>query len=140
MTTIKIYGASDDLIEVDGPRPFNDEWGAGGNEGCAVGYVELSTGDVFRVAYAEGERGTWAVTHHVRSGRLNAVVITPAPDGEDPDPYTDIAEVTGGIEWVDCWPTWPPHEETMRERVVDRMDDLRGDALRAAYLATRTRP
>lgn len=135
-TTIKIYGASDDLIEVEGD--FEDEWGAGHDD---AGYVELSTGDVFFVRYEDD--GVWRVKHHVVSGKVE-VRNDPCPplneEGEnDDDRYTDECVVHGDIEWVDCWEEWPPPEDEMRGRVEENIGDLKGDALREAYAMVRGR-
>lgn len=127
MSQVTIYGASDDLIEVEGT--ITDEFGASRDD---EGYVVFSTGDVFRVSY--NERGVWDVEHSVTSGELE-VEITKAPPGEDPEPYTDHAEVSGDFTWVDCWPTYPPEDEHVQERLKDNIEGLSGDALMAAYNA-----
>ena len=44
MQTIKIYGASDDLIEVDGKCKGCDEYGTGGS-GPLMGAIHLNAGD-----------------------------------------------------------------------------------------------
>ncbi len=127
---ITIYGLSDDLVEVEGE--IGDEWGGGDDPS----FVVLSTGDRFSVTY--GDRGVWVVEHVEISGECK-VSIERAPEGEDPDPYTDKVTVTGPFTWVDCWRTWPPEDEQVRERLEGRLDDLVGDPLMAAYKATRGR-
>lgn len=124
METIRIYGASDDLVEVEGA--LGDEWGGGSDPA----YVVLSTGDVFTVAY--GMRGVWQIEHVANSG-LCAVTMRRAANGDDPDPYTDEATVSGPFTWVDCWSAWPAEDDQVRTRLEDRLDQLTGDALMAAY-------
>lgn len=128
MKEIKIYGASDDLIEVEGPGTLQDE-------GNGPGYVELSTGDVFFVDYEDA--GVWNVQHVVKSGEVDVEILR--KEEEDDGGYTGHAIVGGAIEWFDFWGDWPPEEAEMRDRVSDRIDDLKGDALRVAYAEIRNR-
>lgn len=79
MKTIRIYGASDDCIEVEGD--FSDE----GYAYDKPGNVTLSTGDVFSVVYGSAGQSdaTWHVEHTHNSG-LCTVTIERAPrDTED---------------------------------------------------------
>lgn len=126
---IQIYGASDDLVEMRGD--IEEEWGAASNGS----FVVLSTGDVFSVIYCPGNLESWRVEHVVVSGECE-VSIKRAPEGEDPDPYTDTANVVGPFTQADCWDSWPPDDEEVRERLGDRLDDLSGTALLSAYHAT----
>lgn len=109
MNVVKIYGASDDLIEIDGEVKGCDEYSPDDD----IGYVELSTGDVFKVEYTKG--GTWRVSHLLDSKKLQ-VEIEKCPEDDDPDPYTDTATVRGEIAWVDLWNTWPPSMEEVQAK------------------------
>lgn len=116
--TIVIYGASDDLIEIEGGG-LDDEHG--GDKGTVV---LLPAGDRFDVRYGEGGRAVWTVEHAHASGAL-VVAIEKAPADDDPDPYTDRATVTGEIERVQFWKSWPPTMREIRGRVESAMDDMR---------------
>ena len=117
---IKIYGASDDLVEVEGDVPGCDEFGHYGDE---PGFVELSTGDIFSVVYGAGKRAVWQIKHAHKSGKLK-VTIQKAPKGDEPDPYTDTAVISGPIEWVEFWENWPPNYEDIREKVMSRLEKI----------------
>lgn len=123
MAEVRIYGASDDLVEVEGP--LGDEWEGPGN-------VVFSTGDRFTVIY--GDRGVWRIEHVEDSGKLS-VTIERAPEGEDPDPYTDTAFVVGDFEWIDCWESWPPEREEIFDRIENQglMNDADTKWLLAFY-------
>lgn len=111
MSKITIYGASDDLIEVDGKVAGCDEFN--GDRGVVVCEP---TGDRFLVRYGGNERAVWDIDHEHASGRLT-VAIAKAPPGDDPEPYTDTATVSGDIQRVCFWETWPPTAEETRTRV-----------------------
>jgi hypothetical protein len=85
---IKIYGASDDLIEVEGN--INEEFGVDGGELFA-----FSDGTVLRVAYSQA--GVWRVSPVARGSAV--LTITQAPEDDDRD-YTDRATLDGTILWV----------------------------------------
>ena len=115
---IKIYGASDDLIECDGEVPGCDEFY--GDNGLVV---LAPTGDRFRVKYGEGHRAVWSVTHEHDSGKLQ-VSIVKAPPGDDPDPYTDTVMIIGEIQSVSFWKKWPPTSGEIRRRTEKALEDL----------------
>ena len=118
MATIVIYGASDDLVEIEGSARGCDEYNL---DECVVELLPSS--DRFRVKYGgRGDDAVWVVTHEHASGSLE-VRIEKAPPGEDPDPYTDRAEVSGDIERVRVWETWPPTAEEIRDRVAKAFED-----------------
>lgn len=127
MTKLKIYGASDDLVEVEGGVPGCDEYGAYD----APLYVELSTGDVFKVEYAE--RGVWLVTHQVESGKV-AAAKTPHGEGDDPEPHTEAVEVVGPVEWAEAWEVWPPAPADVREKLGEILADEPDDFDRGRFL------
>lgn len=119
MATIKLYGASDDLIEIEGDVPGCDEHNFY-TDGEPV-FVVLSTGDVFAVTY--GERGVWEVVHTVKTKKVKAKIVK-APKGDDPEPHTDTATISGPVEWVELWEHWPPTDEDVREKVAARLDKV----------------
>lgn len=121
MNTIKITGHWTTIVLVDGNVIGCDEYG---HYEVEPAYLELSTGDVFSAQYTD--RGAWQIEHHVNTGVLK-VDITRCPEGEDPEPYTDIATITGPITSVDYWESWPPSITEVRglvDRVVDDMTDV----------------
>lgn len=115
MQKVKIYGASDDLVEVDGDVDGADEFC------CEEGVIAFApSGDLFHVKY--GEDGVWDITHKHASGRLQVSIIQ-APTGDDPEPYTDVAMVSGDIHSVRFWKSWPPSITEIRERIMKRLDE-----------------
>lgn len=111
MNTIKLYGHSDDCIEVDGLVKGCDEFG-----GDRAVVVCVPTGDRFLVRYGEDGRPVWRVTHEHVSRQL-VVDIEQVPDGDNPDPYTDRATVSGPIDNVEIWRHWPPRTQEIRDRL-----------------------
>ncbi len=118
-TTVVVYGASDDLIEVEGTARGCDEYG-GGDKPRRV--VMLPSGDVFRVEYGADGRGVWSIEHEVRSGQLS-VAIERAPEGDDPEPYTDKLTASGVIERVEVCESWPMQLSELRDRVQIAFDN-----------------
>lgn len=114
MNTIKIYGASDDLIEVEGDVPGCDEYGS------EAGVVELSTGDAFRIRYTDD--GVWTVDLIHGDCRSIRIEKVPHGDGDDPEPYTDTVTITGEIEWVRFCPQWPMDAAAKRFVARDWLD------------------
>lgn len=114
--TIKIFGYSDDNIEVKGQVKGCDEYGA--EKGVVV--CEPS-GDLFHIEY--GINGIWRVTHERVSGLLD-VTVEEAPEDEDSDVYTDTYTVTGVIERVRFGESgWPPNAEEIEERTRRALRD-----------------
>ena len=136
---IKIWGASDDLIEVDGAADGCDEY-YGGEEPRRV--VCFPSMDVFRIQYGDPKneaRAVWTVEHEVDTGALR-VRIDRAPAGDDPDPYTDTAHVSGPISRVEVWDTWPPTPQQIRTCVERMIEDSRGwtdEQVKAVFEALR---
>ena len=89
---ITIYGASDDLIEVEGDISEEFSYLDHDDEGDLIA---VSDGTVVRITY--GASGVWRIVpvHH-GSGTLT---ITQAPEGDD-DNYSDRATIDGTVTWV----------------------------------------
>ena len=120
MATVKISGASDDLVDVEGDVPGCDEYGSYDTPL----FVELSTGDVFRVEYTAA--GVWKVTHHQVNPTTN-VHVEPHGEGEDPEPYTDTVTVVATdkqLRWVEVWQNWPKSDDEVAEKVAAVFDAL----------------
>lgn len=95
MAKVKVYGASDDLIEVDGAISEEFSYPAGDDdEGCLLAF---SDGTVLRVCYATD--GAWRITPVVRGSAEYRKVFEPA-NGDD-DKYSDEVELEGdALSWV----------------------------------------
>lgn len=69
---VKVCGASDDLIEVEGA--LNEEFGASSGEDTSVSFVGFSDGTVLRVAYGENGEGFWRITRVVEGARSSIIL------------------------------------------------------------------
>lgn len=91
---IRVYGASDDLIEVEGylndefPCPKDDE-----DRDRAL--LAFSTGVVLEVEY--GNEGIWRIRQ--LAGQSDQVILDPNPP-EDGERYSDVAWLREPAEWV----------------------------------------
>lgn len=92
--TITVYGASDDLIEVEGD--ITEEFGYTDDPdvGDVVGF---SDGTVLRLRYTD--EGYWRITPAAR-GSAELRIEQATEDASDDDGYTDRAVVDGDIRWV----------------------------------------
>ncbi len=92
---IEVYGASDDLIEVDGD--ISEEWSAL-SDGASDdgGILAFSDGTVLRVAYSP--EGIWRVTPLARGTSLAGIRQCAATD--DDSDYSDRATFDGEVAWV----------------------------------------
>ena len=95
MNEVRIFGSSDDLIEVDGD--IREEFAYADNE-YVPGHNGLvfSTGTILRVHYGDGDEGIWRITP-IAKGTAE-IEVDPGTD-EDND-YSDIVTITGDIKWV----------------------------------------
>jgi hypothetical protein len=87
--SVTVYGASDDLIEVEGD--IREEFTAltdGPDLLC------FSTGDVLRIRY--GDQGVWRIEAVISE---RGVQITQAPENDDTN-YSDRAVIEGNVKWV----------------------------------------
>lgn len=90
--SIVIYGASDDLVEVEGD--IEEEFSAFGDEDGNV-IVATSTGVVVRVVY--DHEGIWRITPLVGAEK---VAITYCWHDGDDNNYSDRCEVADTVDWV----------------------------------------
>jgi hypothetical protein len=95
--TTKIYGTSDDLIEVEGD--VDGEVGCyGAQEPESDGVLLVcSDGTVMAVKYGKGGMGIWGITL-ITAGEL-FIGIDVCTD-EDANPYSDVATFSDGMKWV----------------------------------------
>ena len=88
--TTQIYGASDDLIEVDGQ--VSEEFSALGNDSSLLAF---SDGTVLRVTYDDND--IWRIALVVQGSATLAIQQAPEDDERN---YTDRATLDGDIRWA----------------------------------------
>lgn len=112
---VKVYGASDDLVEVEGGA-LTDEFGAYDR---AV-YLHFNEGTVLRVEYKRD--GVWHI-ERVKTGTAE-YSHKPAPQGNEDD-YSDQVELRGDLTSVECWDRVDgPSKDALVEKCQD-YDDWR---------------
>jgi len=89
MTSVTIYGASDDLIEVEGD--LNEEFNPSGD---GISYLAFTDGTVLSILY--GEEGIWRI-NRIAAGGAQYVKF----EADDPDKnYSDRVTLEGDIKGV----------------------------------------
>lgn len=93
---LKIYGSSDDLIEIEGD--IHEEFTAlrefDNGDGEDGGFLGLSDGTVLRIEYSN--EGIWRIQPIFKgSGEFSIVQGT-----NDDDDYSDVATVDATIRWA----------------------------------------
>lgn len=106
--SIRIYGASDDLIEVEGD--VREEFTTMATDGALVG---TSNGALLRVRYTDA--GTWRI--QPVAGAELADIKQCAEDDEDN--YSDVATVGGDVSWVLFGSAWVGSRSAGNGRRVD---------------------
>lgn len=88
---VTIEGSSDDLIEIGGD--IYEEFGLSNEDDGDL--LAFSDGTILRIAYTQS--GVWRIALvHRGQAELN---VAQAPENDD-DSYTDVATLTGDIQWV----------------------------------------
>lgn len=95
--SITIYGASDDLIEIDGS--IREEFPYNGHDGGAL--IAISDGTLLRIQYTHD--GVWRITPLVYG---SAPYTKVEADGADSDNYSDRVTLTGEIKWLVVGEEW----------------------------------
>ena len=95
----KVYGASDDLVEVDGDVKgevscYDEEKGI---------LVIFSDGSILQVKYGKADMGIWGVTL-ISAGNLFER-IDPCMD-ENANPSSDVAHFKDGLKWAFAAKDW----------------------------------
>lgn len=90
--SVTVYGASDDLIEVEGA--LREEFSYQSDDDGDGDLLAFSNGVVLRVRYSDS--GVWRITPVVGESR---VTIDLAPE-DDEDNYSDRARLTESVSWV----------------------------------------
>ncbi|BAH38848.1 hypothetical protein GAU_1806 [Gemmatimonas aurantiaca T-27] len=91
MAEVTIYGASDDLVEIDGA--ISEEWNASDDE---RNYLAFSDGTVLSIEY--GSKGCW----EIRREKEGTAEYSHTPHDNDQTTYTDRVTLKGDIQWVVC--------------------------------------
>lgn len=93
--SVTVYGASDDLIEVEGNVREEFPWIE-----SDPAYLGFSNGVVLRVGYSDS--GVWRIAPVAGGG----VVQVEQCSEDDDDNYSDRATVLGDVAWVVCGNAW----------------------------------
>jgi hypothetical protein len=92
----KVYGASDDLIEVEGD--VTGEVGCYGTDDEEnKPHLFFSDGTVLRVFYGKDEKSIWAVELVERGSLFERIDLC---TDEDANPYSDVAHFRDGLKWA----------------------------------------
>lgn len=101
----KVYGTSDDLVEIEGDitgevshYDDSDE----GNDETGV-LLSFSDGTLLRIKYGKAGQGIWAITI-IHCGDL-FIGIDECHD-EDAKPYSDVVTFEKGLKWVYAATRW----------------------------------
>lgn len=93
MSTVTIYGESDDLIELDGD--LYEEISPGYEADTTV--LSFSDGTVLTISYVSG---FWRINTIVKG----TATLEKVEGTDDEDDYSDRVTLTGDIQW--CVPGW----------------------------------
>ena len=123
---VKVYGSSDDLIEVEGD--IREEFGAYDQAKLLI----FNDGTQVKVQYSpEGYDGKWRVEPKVKP---EGVMMAHIPAKNDDDDYSDVLEIEGPFTSVECWKAYPPHQKELVEAFEQiEMRDLNADQLMRMY-------
>lgn len=136
MPQFKIYGASDDLIEVEG-KPIRNEfnWYAD-DKPC---YLNFSDGTQLSCLYDKD--GIWRLART----REGSATMRHEPGSVEED-RPDVVYLNGDITWVEQWEEAVPTQKNMAEKMSELADrfrfwhDMPIEKLRAIYEIVRGRP
>ena len=93
MKTTRVYGASDDLVEIEGE--VSEEFGAFGREKDNPKRVAFSDGTVLHAYYPKRPGlAVWAIEVVIKGSLFDRI---DACESEDSDPYSDVAHFREGI-------------------------------------------
>jgi hypothetical protein len=129
MRSVKIYGRSDDLIEVDGD--FEDEFNP---PYCDWAYLHFDEGTVLKIGYDLVDDKGWHI-EVVRAGLARSTFRDPEMD--DGDHYTDVLELHCEDAYLKSAKLWSAPDGPSDGDVEDfferfDVDDYNIDALREA--------
>jgi len=97
MANLKIYGASDDLIEIEGD--IREEFNPSADEPSLLAF---SDGTLLQILYGMGHEGFWRITPLVYgSAKYRKTEAT-----DEDENYSDVVTLEGDIKWVVCGDQW----------------------------------
>lgn len=105
MKTIRVYGASDDLVEIEGY--INDEIPS---YDCGK-MVKASDGTVARISYAKDNTDCWRIKVIKHGNQFLKHISAVSEDGDvkhtdvdsgDAPSYSDVLVFKDGVEWIRC--------------------------------------
>lgn len=88
---IKVYGASDDLVEIEGSAYKEDEIGCY-NSDVRIGFTD---GTVIRVGYPKADAAIWWIEVEKQGTAAQTLIVC---EDEDARNYSDIFEIDAEIE------------------------------------------
>jgi hypothetical protein len=97
MARVVVYGASDDLIELEGD--FYEEFSPGFDEAKEGVYLAFSDGTVLKVHYD----GQWTFKRHAIGTAAFTKDDATGDDGKRPDgkpAYSDVVTLDGDLRWA----------------------------------------
>lgn len=92
---IKIWGASDDLIEIEGDIDEELYYNERENTSDDENILAFSDGTVLGIRY--GDPGVWRISK--RASGSSTCEIIQAPDNDDNN-YSDVATLDASIHWI----------------------------------------
>jgi hypothetical protein len=112
MGKLIVYGASDDLVEVEG-----DGWAEEFGYGRGDAFLQVSDGTLLRIAYSPDESGCWRITREV-AGSAAFSIVSPPEEGPGKQSaglgYSDAVTLDGDVRWVAYMRSQDPRSRTMR--------------------------
>ena len=97
VATLKIYGASDDLIEVEGE--IREEFSPLADEPSLLAF---SDGTLLQIQYGAGNKAFWRIQPLIYgSASYSKVEAT-----DEDENYSDVVTLEGQIRWVVCGYQW----------------------------------
>lgn len=104
--TIKIFGQSDDLVELRGS--IEEEFGLYGK----ASFLHFSDGTIIKAEYAPDKKAIWRLSR-IKTGSATYEQIECV--SEDADLYSDVVTLTGEIKCVAHWDKAKPNKEDFVE-------------------------
>ncbi len=99
----KVYGASDDLIEVEGGKCSGEVGCYGTDESERGVLLVFSDGTLLEVKYGKGDKAIWGITLLARGSEFYQ--IDQCCD-EEADPYSDVAHFAEDLAWCYAATKW----------------------------------
>lgn len=90
---LKVYGCSDDLVEIEGTKTQYDEIGCYDSDVL----IEFTDGTIIRVHYGKGEKGIWDIKILSKGAAIVKFIVC---EDEDADIYSDILEINAEVKSV----------------------------------------